>query len=154
VTDLWWNDDEQLLAALDEAIRTVRDVPDRFVQSARATYAWHGIDAELATLTRDSTVSDLVGGSVFRAEPAALRALTFSAPQLTIEVEITGQALVGQVVPEQHVELEIRIEGEPPQPIPVDEVGSFVIRPAPSSAFRLYFRTADSRGILTDLITL
>ena len=47
----WWEDDDQLLAALREAFRSARSVPAEFTATAKATFAWRDIDAELATLT-------------------------------------------------------------------------------------------------------
>ena len=50
--DRW--DDEQLLAALRQAIDARRAVPPGFVQAAKDAFTWHDIDAELASLTYDS----------------------------------------------------------------------------------------------------
>ena len=47
----WWEDDDQLLAALGEALRPEHDVPAEFTAMAKAAFAWRDIDAELATLT-------------------------------------------------------------------------------------------------------
>ena len=38
-------DDEQLLAALGEAIKARAAVPSWFVQTGKNAYAWHNIDA-------------------------------------------------------------------------------------------------------------
>ena len=53
----WWNDDDQLLAALGEALRSERSVPADFIQAGKAAFLWRGIDAEPATLTSDSARS-------------------------------------------------------------------------------------------------
>ena len=50
----WWMDDDQLLAALGEALRSERGVPAEFIAMGKAAFAWYGIDAELAALTYDS----------------------------------------------------------------------------------------------------
>ena len=49
-------DDEQLLAALGEAVKAREAVPEWFVETGKNAYAWHNIDAELAQLTYDSRV--------------------------------------------------------------------------------------------------
>ena len=54
-----WADDDQLFAALKEAMRAARAVPPEFVEAGKSAYAWRNIDAELASLTYDST-RDLV----------------------------------------------------------------------------------------------
>src|SRR5580692_5651501 len=47
-------DDEQLLAALGEAVKAREAVPEWFVETGKNAYAWHNIDSELAQLTYDS----------------------------------------------------------------------------------------------------
>jgi hypothetical protein len=47
-------DDGTLLAALRSAIEARAAVPDAFVEAGRNAYAWHNIDAELASLAYDS----------------------------------------------------------------------------------------------------
>ena len=49
VTDGW--DDEELLAALRQALTARRAVPPEFVEAGKNAFAWHNIDAELAQLT-------------------------------------------------------------------------------------------------------
>jgi hypothetical protein len=49
-----WNDDQQLLADLVEAVRAAGQVPERFIELGQAAFAWRGVDAELAALTFDS----------------------------------------------------------------------------------------------------
>ena len=93
-------DDEQLLAALRESMRARQVVPDAFVDIGKSAYAWHNIDAELAQLTYDSSRErdrDQVAST--RSETASIRALTFTSAYLTLELEVTDGALVGQVIP-------------------------------------------------------
>ena len=58
----WWEDDNQLLAALREALRSERNVPAEFTATGKATFAWRNIDAELATLTYDSVFEGAEAG--------------------------------------------------------------------------------------------
>jgi hypothetical protein len=155
VSSQWWDDDEELLATLGEALRAADEVPPRFVEAGKAAYAWHNVDAELAALTFDSA-NDAPERvlALTRTEMAPLRALTFASPRLSIHLEVTRDALHGQVVPEQAGEIELRPASGAPATIAVDEVGWFVIRPAPSGAFRLRCRTATGATVLTDWITL
>jgi len=94
VLDGW--DHEQLLAALGEAIRARQAVPDSFIDMGKGAYAWHNIDAELAQLTYDSSREPVAG---LRSETASIRALTFTSAHLTLELEITGGSLLGQIIP-------------------------------------------------------
>jgi hypothetical protein len=155
VTSPWWNDDEELLAALGGALRSGADVPGRFVEAGKAAFAWHNIDAELAALTFDS--ADAASGrlaAATRAEPAALRALTFATARLSIHLEVTRHALHGQVVPAQPGEIELRPATGAPTNVEVDEVGWFVVEPVPTGAFRLRCQTATGTVVVTDWITL
>jgi hypothetical protein len=150
VTDGW--NDEELLAALQEALRARRDVPPEFVQAGKNAFAWHNIDAELAELTYDSTRSahEL---AVTRAEPAAVRAMTFTSPRLAIELEVTGDSLLGQVLPAQAATIEVVTGAGVTHVAGADEIGCFSIRPIPRGRFRLRCRAA-GLDVLTAWITL
>src|SRR5271169_3310951 len=102
-------DDEELFALLQQALRSRQAVPPEFVVAAKNAFAWHNIDAELAQLTYDSAVGAGVGPSAVagtRSEAASIRALTFASSQLTIELEVTADSLLGQVVPTQVATIE------------------------------------------------
>ena len=150
----WWSDDEQLLAELGEALRAARAVPRGFVEAGKAAYTWHDVDAELAALTYDSALDEQVFAAVNRAEPAPLRALTFVSTGLTVELEVTDDALLGQIVPPQPGELEEHLADGRVTTAPIDELGCFVVRPIPSGSFRLHCRTAGGAAVLTDWIAL
>ena len=99
-------DDEELLAALGEAIRAREAVPEWFVETGKNAYAWHNIDAELARLTYDSS-RDRDAFAVVRSEAASIRALTFTSAQLSVELEVTAGSLVGQIIPPRAGTLEV-----------------------------------------------
>jgi hypothetical protein len=145
-------DDEELLAALKQALGDRRAVPPELVEAGKNAFAWHNIDAELAQLTYDSTRgADHVAST--RAEPAAVRALTFTSPRLTIELEVTGDSLLGEVIPPQAAAIEVQARTGAGRAVHTDEVGSFTIRPIPRSPFRLRCRAAGI-DVLTSWITL
>jgi len=146
--------DEELLAALGEAMRARREVPGWFVETGKNAYAWHNIDAELAQLTYDSesdTGRELA--AAVRSETASIRALTFTSPQLTLEVEVTGSSLLGQIIPPRAGTVETHTTAGVTA-LPVDEIGSFAVEPIPASPFRLRFRAAGGIDVLTGWITL
>jgi len=149
----WWEDDDELLAALHAAFGT--DVPAEFTATAKAVFAWRDIDAELATLTYDS-VFEQAGSAGVRSEyePASLRCLTFTSSEFTLEIEVTEGALLGQLVPPGPGHVEARtVEGGAVTAV-IDQVGGFTLRPVPRGPFRLYCRTADDASVLTDWIML
>jgi hypothetical protein len=149
--DIW--DDEQLLAALREALEADEAVPPEFIELGKNAYAWHNIDAELAQLTYDSSREPDHALSL-RAEAASIRALTFTSAHLTIELEVSEDSVLGQVIPAQSGVIEIQGREGTTASTEADEVGCFLIRPIPDSPFRLRFRTADGSDILTGSITL
>src|SRR5215472_11419166 len=101
-----WDDDE-LLARLAEAQRATERVPRDFVEAGKAAFAWRNIDAELAELVYGPAREEASLAGRARAEEAHLCALTFTSTTLTIEIEVTGEALLGRVVPLQAGEVEV-----------------------------------------------
>jgi hypothetical protein len=154
VRDGW--DDEELLTALREAMRAREAVPAEFIEMGKNAYAWHNIDAELAQLTYDSDRdADLVAS--LRSETASIRALTFTSAHLSIEVEVTDESLVGQVVPvvpEREGTIEVQAKAGATTTTSVDEIGCFAVSPKPASPFRLRYRAADGTDVVTGWITL
>jgi hypothetical protein len=153
VLDGW--DDERLLAALRESMRARQAVPETFVDMGKSAYAWHNIDAELAQLTYDSSRErdrDQLAG--VRSETASIRALTFTSPHLTLELEVTGNSLLGQVIPPRAGTLETQAGAGTITSTPIDEIGCFAVEPIPASPFRLRCRTEDGSDVLTGWITL
>jgi hypothetical protein len=146
-------DDEELLAALRQALLARQTVPPGFVEAAQNAFAWHNIDAELAELTYDSVRDDEMATSV-RAEAASIRALTFSSAHLTIELEVTQESLLGQIVPTQTATVTVQPSAGSETLVQTDEIGCFSIRPIPSGPFRLHCRTAAGVDVLTGWITL
>jgi hypothetical protein len=146
------HDDEELMAALGEAIRAREAVPEWFVETGKNAYAWHNIDAELAQLTYDSH-TDRERAAVVRSETASIRALTFTSARLSIELEVSESTLVGQVIPPQAGTLEVHTTAGVVSS-PVDEIGCFAVEPIPNSPFRLRCRTEDGTDVLTGWITL
>jgi hypothetical protein len=145
--------DEQLLASLREAQRARHAVPAEFVQAAKAAYAWHNIDGELAQLTYDSQHDDARLATV-RSETASVRALTFTSASVTIELEVTRHSLIGQVSPAQEGTIEAQTSVGAVTVTTVDEIGCFTVDPKPASPFRLRCRTADGADVVTGWITL
>jgi hypothetical protein len=153
VLDGW--DDEQLLAALGEAMRARQAVPDEFVQMGKSAYAWHNIDAELAQLTYDShRAQDRDAMAGLRSETASIRALTFTSAHLSLELEVTGDSLLGQIIPPRAGTIETLTKAGATTSTPVDEIGCFAVEPIPAIPFRLRCRMQDGADVLTGWITL
>ena len=147
------SDDEQLLAALSEAMKARQAVPSWFVETGKNAYAWHNIDTELARLTYDSSI-DRERSAAVRSETASIRALTFSSAHLSMELEVTEDGLLGQVIPPRAGTLEVQTRAGATTNTPVDEIGCFAVDPIPASPFRLRFRTTDGTDVVTGWVTL
>jgi hypothetical protein len=146
--------DDALLAELGAAVRAGEQVPASFLAAGRAAFAWRTVDAELATLAMDSATAGVDALPGTRADRASLRALTFVAAGLTLELELTEDALFGQVVPPQPARVELQERNGATRCVEVDDVGWFDFRPAPSGMFRLRVQTAASvTSIVTEWIT-
>jgi hypothetical protein len=146
-------DDEELLAALRQALAERRAVPPEFVEAGKNAFAWHNIDAELAELTYDSS-RDAEPAPSTRAETASIRALTFTSAHLTIELEVTRDSLLGQIVPAQAGTIKVQLRDGAETTVPADRIGRFTIRPIPAGAFRLHCKTSADADALTGWITL
>jgi hypothetical protein len=158
----WWSDDDKLLAALRDALSEAAAVPRDLVEAGKAAFAWrdgaaalagHDIDAELATLTHDSAREESQELAATRSEPAPLRYLTFTSAELTIELEVTSGAVLGQIVPPGPSEIEICPATGPAMTTAVDEIGCFVIRPIPPGSFQLLCRIPAGANVITGWIT-
>jgi hypothetical protein len=148
VPDSW--DDDQLLAVLGGAVRARQAVPDAFVEMGKGAYAWHRIDAELAQLTYDSRGRT----AAVRSESASVRALSFTSAHLSMELEVTEDCLLGQVIPPGAGTLEVQTGAGASTETRVDEIGCFAVEPIPASPFRLRFLGADGIDVLTGWVTL
>ena len=83
-----------------------------------------------------------------------MRALTFTAAALTIEIEVTGEALLGQLVPPEAGEVKVITPAGEVQAEPIDDIGCFTIRPVPAGSFRIHCRTAGGTFVATNWLNL
>jgi len=146
-------DDDRLLTALSEAMKARQAVPSWFIETGKNAFAWHNIDAELAQLTYDSN-EDQREAALMRSETALIRSLTFTSDHLSLELEVTGNSLLGLLLPPGAGRLEIHTRAGEISTTEVDELGRFSVDPIPDSPFRLRCRTADGTHVLTGWIAI
>ena len=89
-----WSDDEGLMEELTRAIGQEQSVPEHRRRAAYGAFAWRTIDHDLLTLTHDSLV---LGAVAVRGEEDA-RTLAFEGGGLSLELELDGSTLSGQVL--------------------------------------------------------
>ncbi len=144
-------DDHVLLDELAALLHSRNEPPPEVLTAAREIFTWRTVDAEIAALTYDSLLDD-APVAVRAVEPP--RILTFAVEALTIEVEMDssplGRRLLGQLVPAQAAELELRSGDDILAGGSADELGRFVLAlPHRSRRVALRCRFADGTVVET-----
>ena len=106
-----WSDDDELMTALAEAVSETDEVTERRRVAAQAAFTWRTIDAELMELLHDSSLE--AGAAVRSTGEATERVLSFGSGELSLELELRGDVVLGQVVPGQPGSVDLqRVDGE------------------------------------------
>ncbi|MGW9497205.1 hypothetical protein ACWG5P_22880 [Streptomyces prasinus] len=134
-------DDDLAAGLLEEELRqaaaALDPLPPALLQIAVDAYVLHRLDAEVAELTFDS----LVDAVPVRGTEDPPRMLTFSAGEVTVDVEVTAHGLMGQLMPPQPARIEVLGGPRPGPSLTADDMGRFTAAP-PSGPFALRLRTA------------
>lgn len=89
--------DDELMAALAEAVTEPAPDADRRREAAQAAFTWRTVDAELAELLHDSA---LEAGAAVRSSGGGPRSISFGRSGLTLEIEVDGAHVLGEVIAE------------------------------------------------------
>ncbi|WP_107122642.1 hypothetical protein [Streptomyces dysideae] len=135
-------DDEEFDAGLlEEELRRAAVIldplPAELRQIAVEAYALHDLDARIAELTFDSVVDAIP----VRGAGDVPRMLTFRAGEVTVDVEVTAQGLMGQVLPPQPARIEVLSGPQSAAPLLADDMGRFTTDAPLSGPFALRLRT-------------
>lgn len=125
-------EDSSLLADLGHALETFDNVPDAARVTAHGLLSWRSMDDELAELQFDSAVD--------RAEVRGLawpRQLSFEASESSVEIEIDGHHIVGQVIPPAQVDVRLSTATGDVSTTRSDVVGHFRFDDVGSGAIRI-----------------
>lgn len=131
-TDATTDADDALLAELGHALDTFDAVPDRVRLAAHGLLSWRNLDDELAELQFDSALDASAVRGV-----AWPRQLSFEAADSSIEVEIDGNHLVGQVVPPAEVDVRLTTSSGTATVTRSDSVGHFRFDDIEAGAVRI-----------------
>ena len=147
-----WRDDDSLLADLRQALAEAGPVTETMREAGRAAYSWRSIDdeLELASLVFDSAVD--AGPLVRDGAGDHPRSLVFEGPEMSLHLEVSPQALMGQLVPVSPGEVVVRWHDGRQTRLEADDVGMFSLSPAPDGTFRVEAR-AQGRTIVTEWIS-
>lgn len=130
-----WTDDE-LLQELGAALRE-EPVAESVIRAAQAAYAWRTVDAELELLSLDTSEAQAAGALVRGDELGAQRAFAFRGERLSVEIEIDGAGIVGQLTPPQPGQVTLVTAEGPQATAQADEVGCFAFPPPTPGPLRL-----------------
>jgi hypothetical protein len=143
---------------LRRVLARIDPVPPGLVEAGVGAFAWRTIDADLAELVFDSLVDQDEAALVRGDQPGRL--LSFRAPALTIEVEVTGtgpsRQLMGQLMPPQRGEVDIRY-GDSTTTVEADELGRFSAGPLPAGPVSLRCHPGSAPGqppVVTDWVPI
>lgn len=132
------NDDE-LLAELRAAVAEADLVTDRQREAARAAFTWRTVDAELAELLHDSALES----AAVRGTDDDARTLSFASGPLTLEVEIEGDTLRGQVVGGAAESVIVQRSISDDHPLEIDPSGFFRLAGVAPGPVRFVVRAGD-----------
>ena len=137
MNDQTWERDDELLAELGDALRSAGPLSASHVEGQAAWSRREKRHLEIARLTLDSLLAD--SSSLRDVQNASARMLTFvTDDQVSLEVELNGNRLVGQIFPYvPGIITSVTIAG-PEQNAEIDDVGCFSIE-VPTGPFRLRF---------------
>ena len=149
-----WYDDDALMEGLTEAVARERTVPEHVMQAAKDTFDWRGVDAELEllTLSFDSLLTEAVG--VRGPAPDSPRMLVFDGEDLTIEIEVGHDVLMGQVVPARSERVILQCADGRVEEVTADDAGFFHLRRPPQGRIRLKWPNGEAAGAVTGWISI
>lgn len=121
-----FTDDDDLMAALAEAVAETDSVTDRRRAAAQAAFTWRTVDEELMELLHDSALE--AGAPVRSAGETTERVLSFGTGELSLELELSGETVIGQVLPGQLGTVALQRVDAEPRTVATDESGFFRIQ--------------------------
>lgn len=106
VTRHRWDDDQHILDDLSDVLLEAT-LASTIAEYGKGVYAWRTIDQDLllAPLSLDTSLEPVQEG---RADAGGGRVLVFTAPPLSLELEVMPGRLVGQIVPPGPGEIQVK----------------------------------------------
>jgi hypothetical protein len=119
---------------------------------ANGAYSWRTVEADLllASLDFDSSLERVQG---WRSEADETRVLVFTAPPLSVELEVMDDRAVGQIVPPGPGEIWVESADTTTFRVEADSAGFFMLPDTPHGLVRLRCHTPAGR-LVTDWVRL
>ncbi len=146
-----WDDDQHLLDDLGDAVReAARAGP--LVRLGKGAYGWRTVEADLllAALDWDSSLEPVLGR---RSDPDGTRVLVFTAPLLSLELEVMDNTAFGQIVPPTAGEIWVETAEAATVRVEADSAGFFILPAKPRGPVRLRCDTPAGQ-LVTDWVRL
>lgn len=121
---------------LRQAAAILDPVPAELRRTAVDAFVLHDLDARVAELTFDS----LVDGIPVRGRRTP-RMLTFQSDGVTVDVEVTAEGLIGQLLPPGPAGIEVLSGPREHARLTADDMGRFTGEAPPAGPFALRLRT-------------
>lgn len=147
----WFDDDDEIMAELSEALAAADDIPSYLLEAAKASFTWRTVNAELESLALSSESSAEDDHLVVRGDSTSTRLLTFEHDEVGVEIEISGSVVRGQLFPARSGLITVVTAAGPFADTRTDEMGCFVLNWPPSGPVRLRCDTEDS-SFITDWV--
>jgi hypothetical protein len=133
-------------------------ITDATYEAGSDGFTWRPIDAEVAELAYDSVADRSLASAVRGSE--GTRLLTFEAPGLTVEVEVTAlgarRHMIGQLLPNRRARVMVRHQ-DGIATVDADRFGRFRVEDLPSGPGSLRCHLAGEEAgapVVTDWVTL
>jgi hypothetical protein len=145
-----WTDDE-LLQELRSALQE-EPVAESVIRAAQAAFTWRTVDAELELLSLDAG-AELAAGALVRGGTGAQGNFAFHGERLSVEIEVDGAGIVGQLTPPQPGQVTLVSAEGPQATAQADEIGCFTFPPPAPGPLRLDCRLGTDRFV-TEWVTI
>lgn len=122
----WFSDDDQLFDALTDAANAAGPAPVDVVAAAKAVFTMRSLDAELALATRGSRDDDQSSGTS-RPGAVPIRSLVFGSDEITLDIDVLPETLVGQISPAHAGRIVVSSRGDEGVQGEIDEDGMFIV---------------------------
>jgi hypothetical protein len=146
-----WTDDE-LLQELRSALQE-EPVAESVIRAAQAAFTWRTVDAELELLSLDAGDELAAGALVRGGGPGAQRSFAFQGERLSVEIEVDGAGIVGQLTPPQPGQVTLVTAEGPQATAQADEIGCFTFPPPAPGPLRLDCQLGDDHFV-TEWVTI
>jgi hypothetical protein len=120
-------------------------VPEHVLALGHAAFDWFDPAATLAAVTSETS------GAPAGVRGGGPRLLTFAGPRVSVQIEVCGQEIVGQLAPASAAEVVLRSPGGE-RGTHTDDAGAFALSGVPAGLVSLLFRLADATSVVTSWI--